>query len=68
MAAWEFIENLPDDDKIELSVVNPGMIMGPPLVKTDFTSGKIMKLFLENNMPGGIPAIQFPIVDVRDVA
>ncbi len=67
-AAWEFVENLPDDDKIELSVVNPGLVMGPPLVKTDFASGKIMKLFMENNLPGGVPLMQFPMVDVRDVA
>jgi dihydroflavonol-4-reductase len=31
LAAWEFIENLPDDDKMELSVVNPGLVMGPTM-------------------------------------
>ena len=38
------------------------------MVKTDFASGKVIKMFMENNLPGGIPLINFGTVDVRDVA
>ena len=42
--------------------------MGPSLIKGDFSSGKVIKMFLEDSYPGGIPHIKFGIVDVRDVA
>jgi dihydroflavonol-4-reductase len=30
-AAWDFISNLPDDEKIELATINPGFVLGPNL-------------------------------------
>ena len=42
--------------------------MGPALIKSDFASGKVIKMFMENSFPGGIPFIKFGMVDVRDVA
>ena len=68
MAAWSFIEDLPDDDKIELTTVNPGLIVGPTMVPGDFTSGRILSMFMNNQLPGGIPRIAMSIVDVREVA
>lgn len=42
--------------------------MGPALIKSDFASGKVIKMFMEDRFPGGIPYIKFGMVDVRDVA
>ena len=30
-AAWDFIENLPNDEKFELATINPGLVVGPNL-------------------------------------
>ncbi len=30
-AAWDFISNLPEDEKFELAIINPGFILGPNL-------------------------------------
>ena len=69
LAAWDFVEKQSQDGhKVEHSTICPGYIAGPTLIKTDFTSGKATKMFLENSFPGGIPRIQFSVVDVRDVA
>ncbi len=47
-AAWDFIEAMPEGEKIELTVVNPSFVMGPTLVKTDFASGKVINMFMHN--------------------
>jgi len=54
-AAWDFVENLPVDERFELTTVNPAAIMGPSLIKTEFASGKIIAMFMNNGFPGGIP-------------
>ena len=63
-AAWDFIENLPEDKKFELVTVLPGLVSGPQLIKCPFASGNIFKMFWKGNVS------QWPIclVDVRDVA
>jgi len=38
-AAWDFIENLSEEDKFELTTINPSFILGPNMVTGDFTSG-----------------------------
>ena len=30
-AAWDFVSNLPEDEKIELAIINPGLVVGPNL-------------------------------------
>ena len=30
-AAWDFVKELPDDQKFELAVINPATVMGPVL-------------------------------------
>ena len=65
-AAWEFIENLPEGEKINLSVINPYVILGPALCKGDFTSAKIIIEIMKGNMPP--PKIRIGFVDVRNVA
>lgn len=68
-AAWDFVEKQSKDEhRIELTTICPGLIVGPTMIKTDFASGKIVNMFMENKMPGGIPQMHFATVDVRDVA
>lgn len=66
-AAWKFIEELPEADKFELTTINPGMILGPSMIKTDFSSGKVIKSILTGEF-GGVLPLSFPTVDVRDCA
>jgi len=35
-AAWDFVRDMPEHERIELTVVNPAGIMGPTLVDSDF--------------------------------
>jgi nucleoside-diphosphate-sugar epimerase len=66
-AAWDFVESLPDDKKIELSVINPGFVAGPLLSKADGTSAEVVKRLLNRDMPA-CPQLGFAMVDVRDIA
>lgn len=67
-AAWEFIKNQPEENKLELVVINPGAVYGPTL--TGNLSGESMNLF--NQMMSGkmsaIPKGGVNISDVRDIA
>ena len=67
-AAWEFMNDLDDNTQLELSVVNPGAVLGPVL-SNDITSESlnICTQLLTKKMPG-IPNLTIPMVDVRDVA
>lgn len=68
-AAWDFIEKQsPDGHRVELTAVCPGFMVGPTLVKSEHSSSRVAKMFLEDKFPGGIPRISFTTVDVRDVA
>jgi len=67
-AAWDFVDKLPEHERFELSTVNPVLVVGPTLIKTDFSSGKILNMFMSGLLPGGIPVISFSCVDVRNVA
>lgn len=64
-AAWEFIHQ--DESGLELTTINPGMVLGP-VMESDFgTSAIVVKKLLDGAFPG-TPKIGWPIVDVRDVA
>ena len=67
-AAWDFVAAQPENERIELTVINPTFIIGPTLIPGDFSSGKIISMFMNDNMPGGCPRIKMGTVDVRDVA
>ena len=54
-AAWDFVSEMPEEQRIELTVVNPAGIMGPTLVAGEFQSGKIINMFMLGKLPGGIP-------------
>ena len=47
-AAWDYVDSLPDDEKFELTVINPGFVIGPTHVGTDFSSGKIISQMMMN--------------------
>ncbi len=38
-AAWDFLESLPENERFELVIINPSLILGPALITGDFTSG-----------------------------
>ncbi|MEE9381288.1 MAG: aldehyde reductase [Hyphomonadaceae bacterium] len=63
-AAWDFVK---ENGGPELSVINPGGVLGPLLAKDYSTSGDLVKLLMDRAMPA-IPRIGFALVDVRDVA
>eukprot|EP01095_Lingulamoeba_sp_RSL-Kostka_P001793 TRINITY_DN1258_c0_g3_i1.p1 TRINITY_DN1258_c0_g3~~TRINITY_DN1258_c0_g3_i1.p1 ORF type:complete len:337 (+),score=103.96 TRINITY_DN1258_c0_g3_i1:52-1062(+) len=73
-SAWNFIKNQKKYKNVpllELCVINPGFVIGPPLSKrVDSTSVRVILSFL-NGMAkkrGGVFPIAFPCIDVRDVA
>jgi len=67
-AAWDFVKDLPEEKRFELSVICPGAVIGPILNKTSAgTSVGYIKAMLAGEVPGCID-LAVPIVDVRDVA
>jgi nucleoside-diphosphate-sugar epimerase len=66
-AAWEFINGLPEERPMELTVINPGYILGPVLDDRSRTSTLLLETLLKGSMPG-IARLYYNIVDVRDVA
>mmetsp|Transcript_37487 Transcript_37487/g.27248 ORF Transcript_37487/g.27248 Transcript_37487/m.27248 type:complete len:216 (+) Transcript_37487:325-972(+) len=66
-AAWNFVEELPEDEKFELVTINPSLIMGPTKVADGFSSGKILQMVMNREFPSS-PKVYFGLVDVRDTA
>lgn len=64
-AAWDFVAK--EGGALELSVVNPVLILGPALAEDTSTSIILIRRMLKGQMPG-CPRIKFGIVDVRDTA
>jgi nucleoside-diphosphate-sugar epimerase len=63
-AAWEFIAR--DGGSLELSVVNPVLVLGPVLGPDISTSIALIKRMLDGGMPGCL-RLSLGVVDVRDV-
>lgn len=63
--AWDIADKC--GDRLELTVINPGFIAGPPLDGHIGTSLATIQRLLEGRDPM-LPAFGFPTVDVRDVA
>ena len=67
-AAWDFINEQSDDAPMELTVIAPGGVFGPPMGRN--ITGQSMSMLVQ--MLGGkmpmVPKTAFPMVDVRDVA
>ena len=66
-AAWDFMSNLPEEERIPIVTINPGFILGPNLNAAGFSSGDVVKKILLGKFPG-MPKVQFATVDVRDCA
>ena len=65
-AAWDFV-GTKEAGGMELSVINPGAVLGPLLDKTYSTSGDLVGKLLKGEVPA-CPDIGFSCIDVRDVA
>ena len=66
-AGWDFLANLPENERFEFVTINPGLVLGPNLNECSFSSGDILRNIMTGKLPG-IPDLMFPVVDVRDVA
>uniref|UniRef100_A0AC35GFH1 3-beta hydroxysteroid dehydrogenase/isomerase domain-containing protein n=1 Tax=Panagrolaimus sp. PS1159 TaxID=55785 RepID=A0AC35GFH1_9BILA len=67
-AAWNLVKNFgSDENKFQLTVINPSFIIGPQLSDIEGSSANSIKSFLNHTMPV-VPTICIPCVDVRDVA
>lgn len=64
-AAWDFMKA--DRSGMGLSVVNPGFILGPTLDGEFGSSIGVIQMMLRGKYPA-VPHVQFPTIDVRDVA
>ncbi len=65
MAAWDFVN---DNDGMELTVINPGGVLGPSIDGKAFSaSGELVRLLMAREVPGTIQ-YKVQLVDVRDVA
>jgi dihydroflavonol-4-reductase len=63
-AAWDFAATAPG---LKLTVLNPGLVLGPPLDETFGSSVGVVRRFLSGKDPF-VPVMGMPLVDVRDVA
>ncbi|MBT3337872.1 MAG: aldehyde reductase [Anaerolineae bacterium] len=66
-AAWDFVQNLPEDNQMELATINPGLILGPLPDTNPRTSGVLVQSLMQSVVPG-LARMHFNAVDVRDVA
>lgn len=66
-AAWDFVASLPKDDAFELTVINPGFVLGPMMSTVGGTSAELIKRLLNRGMPA-CPEVGWAVVDVRDLA
>jgi nucleoside-diphosphate-sugar epimerase len=64
-AAWDFVTN--EGAGLELSAVNPVLVLGPVFGRDFSPSIVLVQRLLEGALPG-CPRLYFGIVDVRDVA
>ena len=64
-AAWDWAERTPNAP--ELVVINPGFVQGPTLDPDLSTSLEVFRLMGNGAYPAA-PRVEFPVVDVRDVA
>src|SRR5665213_1366047 len=63
--AWDFIKK--DNSGLELSVVCPGLILGPLLEKDFNASTNVIIKMMDGSLPA-FPKLGFEIVDVRSIA
>jgi len=67
--AWQILEDTPEEKKFSLSVINPVLVLGPPLLPANgaaTTVGLVTKIITRESFI--FPDVYLPICDVRDVA
>jgi nucleoside-diphosphate-sugar epimerase len=65
--AWDFVKGLEGENALELSVINPGLVLGPILDEDYSASGEVIRKIMRRELPG-LPDLSWPMVHVRDVA
>lgn len=66
-AAWDFINGAENTNKMELTTINPPLILGPVPNKDFRTSIELIRTLMLGQVPG-VGRIKMGSVDVRDVA
>ncbi|MFZ2099596.1 MAG: aldehyde reductase [Oricola sp.] len=64
-AAWDFVRE--EAPEMQLTAINPGMVLGPPLDRHFGSSMGILQRVVRSKDPA-LPNIGFAFVDVRDIA
>ncbi len=64
-AAWDYVRT--NEGAPQLAVINPGFVQGPALDPDLSTSLEVLRLMGNGAYPAA-PRVEFPVVDVRDVA
>lgn len=64
-AARDFIAT--EGENIHFATVNPGLVLGPPLDADIGSSLQVVQMLLSGKYPG-VPHMNMPVVDVRDIA
>ena len=67
-AAWDFIDGIPEEKKIELVVINPSFTAGGPILCPGNPAGITVIQMMLNKEIQFLPNVGFGVVDVRDVA
>jgi len=65
-AAWDFMEH-EGGGRMEMTTVNPGLVLGPMLGSASSTSNEAVTKLLNHDFPA-CPDFTYSMVDVRDVA
>jgi len=65
-SAWEIYHAAKPEKRPRFSVICPGFILGPTLIKTSFSSGDSIKYILDGTYKQ-LPKMYYTVVDVRDV-
>jgi len=66
-AAWDFVDNLPENEKFRLVVINPTLVIGPLLQPELNTSSEFILEYITGKKKE-IPQSTAGLIDVRDVA
>ena len=66
-AAWDFVASLVGDKTLELTTINPGLVLGPLLEQDYGVSAEAIRKLMRRDYPG-CPRLGWTTVDVRVVA
>ena len=66
-AAWDFVGSLRSHESLELTTINPGLVLGPVLEHDYGVSAQAILKLMRRDYPG-CPRLGWATVDVRDVA